>query len=448
MSASAIPMPASSQYSESLSGCVRVPGDKSMSHRSLMFGALAIGETRVTGLLEGEDVMSTAQIMRQMGATIDKHGDAWVVQGRGLGLLDEPNEPLDLGNSGTSARLLAGLIGGHAVTVTMFGDASLNKRPMGRVIKPLRDMGVQFMAREDDKLPLTMRGPKDVLACDYELPVASAQVKSAVLLCGLNARGETTVIEPEPTRDHTENMLRGFGAEVRVSYGDDGKKHSTIVGQPTLHGTDVVVPADISSAAFPMVAGAIVPGSEVTLTDVGMNPLRTGIIDSLTDLGASIAVTNERVMAGEKIADLVVRWAPLTGCLIPAERASSQIDEYPVLAAAAACASGTTRMEGLAELRVKESDRLEGICHMLREAGVEHRSGPDWLEVDGVGGDATVPGGGTVQSELDHRRVMASIVLGLRCQQPLNVDDASPANTSFPVFFDLMGGLGGRINRG
>ena len=317
MSASAIPMPASSQYSESLSGRVRVPGDKSMSHRSLMFGALAIGETRVTGLLEGEDVMSTAQIMRQMGATIEKHGDAWVVQGRGLGLLDEPNEPLDLGNSGTSARLLAGLIGGHAVTVTMFGDASLNKRPMGRVIKPLRDMGVQFMAREDDKLPLTMRGPKDVLACDYELPVASAQVKSAVLLCGLNARGETTVIEPEPTRDHTENMLRGFGAEVRVSYGDDGKKHSTIVGQPTLSGTDVVVPADISSAAFPMVAGAIVPGSEVTLTDVGMNPLRTGIIDSLIDLGASIAVTNERVMAGEKIADLVVRWAPLTGCLIP-----------------------------------------------------------------------------------------------------------------------------------
>ena len=231
MSASAIPMPASSQYSELIRLCSR-PWRQKHVHRSLMFGALAIGETRVTGLLEGEDVMSTAQIMRQMGATIEKHGDAWVVQGRGLGLLDEPNEPLDLGNSGTSARLLAGLIGGHAVTVTMFGDASLNKRPMGRVIKPLRDMGVQFMAREDDKLPLTMR-PKDVLACDYELPVASAQVKSAVLLCGLNARGETTVIEPEPTRDHTENMLRGFGAEVRVSYEDDGKKHSTIVGQPT-----------------------------------------------------------------------------------------------------------------------------------------------------------------------------------------------------------------------
>lgn len=411
-----------------------------------MFGALAIGETRIKGLLEGEDVMSTARIMRQLGATIERNREEWIVTGCGLGLLQEPQEPLDLGNSGTSARLLAGLIGGHHITVTMFGDASLNSRPMGRVIKPLSDMGVQFLAREDDKLPLTMRGPQDVLACSYELPVASAQVKSAILLCGLNARGETTVLEPEPTRDHTENMLRGFGAEVRVTFDEKGIKHSTIVGQPTLFGTQVVVPADISSAAFPMVAAAIVPGSQITLTDVGMNPLRTGILASLIDLGASIAVQNQREMAGEQIADLQVGWAPLTGCLIPADRASSQIDEYPVLAAAAACAEGTTRMEGLAELRVKESDRLDGICHMLREAGVEHRSGPDWLEVDGVGGDALVPGGGRVISALDHRRVMASLVLGLRCKTGLHVDDASPANTSFPIFFDLMRSLGGRIS--
>ena len=446
MSSSQSPTPAHSGQTSALSGTVRVPGDKSMSHRSLMFGAIAIGETRISGLLEGEDVMATAQIMRQLGAKIEKQGDQWVVQGRGLGALQEPDEPLDLGNSGTSARLLAGLIGGHPITVSMSGDASLNKRPMGRVMDPLSQMGVQFLAREDKKLPLTMRGPRDVLPIAYELPVASAQVKSCVLLCGLNARGETTVIEPEPTRDHTENMLRGFGAQVRVEW-IDGKKHSIVVGQPTLQGCEVTVPADISSAAFVLVAAAIVPGSQVTLSDVGMNPLRTGIIDSLRDLGAQIEVANARTVAGEDIADLTVTYAPLAGCKIAGERASAQIDEYPVLSVAAAAASGTTRFEGLGELRVKESDRLAGICHMLEQAGISYRSGEDWLEIDGVGANALFPGGGVVNSQLDHRRVMATMVMGMNCAQPVGIDDSSPANTSFPGFFELMDGLGGCISR-
>jgi len=427
-----------------LQGRIRVPGDKSISHRALMLGAVALGQTRVSGLLEGEDVHATAAAMRALGARIERLDTGeWRVHGLGVGGLLQPHENLDMGNSGTAARLLMGLIAGHDIHATFTGDASLSSRPMMRVITPLSQVGATFDAAEGGRLPLTETGAKDPMPIEYELPVASAQVKSAVLLAGLNAPGETVVIEPTPTRDHSEKMLAHFGADVHVQELPGGGRRITLKGRPELTGRDVIVPADISSAAFVLVAASIAPGSDVTLTDVGLNPLRAGVVETLRDLGADIEILNPRVEAGEDIADLRVKAANLRGCTVPAARAPAQIDEYPVLFVAAACAHGITRFEGLEELRVKESDRLGVMAEGLRACGVQVKDGPDWLEVTGVGGtDTCVPGGATVASRLDHRIAMSFLVLGLASDAPITVNDASPIDTSFPDFRGLMQGLG------
>ena len=433
-----------------LKGTVRVPGDKSISHRALMLGAVALGETHVTGLLEGEDVLATAAAMRAMGAKTERLADGeWTIVGLGVGGLLAPHEDLDMGNSGTAARLLMGLVAGHDFSATFTGDASLSGRPMKRVIDPLSQVGATFAASEGGRLPLTITGAKDPMPITYELPVASAQVKSAVLLAGLNAPGETVVIEPKPTRDHSEKMLAHFGADVAVEELDDGARRITLKGRPELKGRDVIVPADISSAAFPLVAAAIVPGSSVMLLNVGLNPLRAGVIETLGDFGADIEILDRRVEAGEEIGDLHINARPIIGCTVPASRAPAQIDEYPVLFVAAALAEGDTRFEGLEELRVKESDRLAVMAEGLKACGVEIEEGEDWLVVHGVGGtDKRIPGGATVASHLDHRIAMAFLVLGLVSERPITVDDASPINTSFPGFKDLMEGLGAGLSEG
>lgn len=427
-----------------------MPGDKSISHRALMLGAVALGETHITGLLEGEDVLCTAEAMRAMGADVEKLGDgAWRVQGLGVGGLLAPHQDLDMGNSGTAARLLMGLVAGHAFAATFTGDASLSTRPMKRVIDPLAQVGAVFEAAEGGRLPLTITGALDPMPITYELPVASAQVKSAVMLAGLNAPGETVVIEPKPSRDHTEKMLTHFGADVRVEEMPGGGRRITLKGRPELKGRDVVVPADISSAAFPLVAAAIVEGSDVTVEGVGLNPLRAGVVETLKDFGADIEILNRRVEAGEDIGDIRVKAGPLKACTVPASRAPAQIDEYPVLFVAAACALGTTRFEGLEELRVKESDRLAVMAEGLKACGVEVEEGEDWLEVTGTGGtNKRVPGGATVKSHLDHRIAMSFLVLGMVAEQPIGVDDASPINTSFPGFQVLMEGLGAKFSAG
>lgn len=434
--------------SPALSGHVRVPGDKSISHRALMLGAVALGETRITGLLEGEDVLCTAAAMRAMGAKVERLGDGeWVVNGLGVGGLLAPHEHLDMGNSGTAARLLMGLVAGHDFPATFVGDASLSSRPMKRVMDPLAQVGAVFRAAEGGRLPLTITGARDPMPITYELPVASAQVKSAVMLAGLNAPGETVVIEPKPSRDHTEKMLAHFGAQVRVEDLAGGGRRITLKGRPELVGRDVTVPADISSAAFPLVAAAIVPGSDVTVTGVGLNPLRAGVIETLKDMGADIAIHNRRVEAGEDIGDVRVRSRALKGCQVPASRAPAQIDEYPVLFVAAACASGVTRFAGLEELRVKESDRLAVMAEGLRACGVKVEDGPDWLAVHGVGGTGhAVPGGATIASRLDHRIAMSFLVLGLVSERPITVDDTSPIATSFPGFRPLMESLGAEFS--
>lgn len=436
--------------SSPLTGRAIVPGDKSISHRALMLGAVALGETRITGLLEGEDVLATAAAMRAMGARIDKREDGvWVVSGMGVGGLLAPHEDLDMGNSGTAARLLMGLVAGHAFSATFTGDASLSSRPMKRVMDPLAQVGAVFEAREGGRLPLTVTGALDPMPITYELPVASAQVKSAVLLAGLNAPGETVVIEPKPTRDHTEKMLTHFGAQARVDELHGGARRITLIGRPELKGRDVIVPADISSAAFALVAGAIVPGSDVTVLNVGLNPLRAGVIETLKDMGAAIEILDRRVEAGEDIGDVRVTAGALKGCTVPAVRAPAQIDEYPVLFVAAACAEGVTRFEGLEELRVKESDRLAVMARGLKACGVPVEEGEDWLEVSGVGGTGrAVPGGATVGTHLDHRIAMSFLVLGLVADNPVTVDDASPINTSFPGFRSLMESLGATFTAG
>ena len=429
--------------SESLEGPARVPGDKSISHRSLMIGALAVGESRIEGLLEGEDVMATAAAMRALGAEIERGADGtWFVWGRGIGGLIEPAQVLDLGNAGTGARLLLGLLASHPLSAVLTGDASLRSRPMGRVAAPLREMGAQIFAREGCRLPLTVLGTGEALPITYALPVASAQVKSAVLLAGLNAPGTTSVIEPEPTRDHTERMLRSFGARLEVSEGEDGRV-AALSGQPELNGQALSVPADVSSAAFPLVAAAILPGSRVTLAGVGMNPHRTGLIDTLKEMGARIESRNPREAGGEPVADLAIEAASLQGVEVPAERAPSMIDEYPILAVAAACARGRTVMRGLAELRVKESDRLSAVARGLAACGVAVEEGRESLTVEGKAG--RVPGGATIAAALDHRIAMSFLVLGLAAEQPVTVDDAAPIETSFPGFADLMTGLGARL---
>ena len=431
--------------SDRLRGNFRVPGDKSISHRALMFGALAVGETRIEGLLEGEDVLRTAAALRALGAEVERLAPgSWRVVGRGVGGFAEPDDVLDFGNAGTGARLMLGLLAGQPITSFLTGDASLRSRPMGRVMQPLQRMGVSFVSREGGRLPLAVAGPSTLLPIEYSLPVPSAQVKSALLLAGLAAPGQTVVIEPEPTRDHNERMLRHFGAEVFVDDRPEGRE-IRLTGQPELAAAAVSVPADPSSAAFPAVAALLLPDSEVRLEGVCLNPLRDGIYRTLLEMGADITEEDRRLEAGETIADLVVRSSRLQGIEVPPERAASMIDEYPVLAVAAACAEGSTIMRGLAELRVKESDRLAGIAKGLAACGVEVEEGPDSLVVHGRGGRPR--GGATLEAALDHRMAMSFLVLGLASEQPVIIDDASPIGTSFPGFVPSMEGLGARFRQ-
>jgi 3-phosphoshikimate 1-carboxyvinyltransferase len=430
-----------------LAGVARVAGDKSISHRAVMLGAVAVGRTQVEGLLEGEDVLATAAACRLLGARVDQTGPGrWQIDGVGLGGLATPAAVLDMGNSGTAARLLLGLLATHELTATMTGDASLVKRPMGRVIEPLSRMGAKFTAREGNKLPLTVEGAVLPVPLVYELPVASAQVKSAVLLAGLNAPGATSVIEREPTRDHTERMLAHFGADIRVEEVSGGRLQATVTGRPELIAppAPIRVPADPSSAAFPCVAALLVPGSEIRLAQVGTNPRRTGLYDTLREMGADLYFENEREEGGEPVADLVVRSSELVGIDVPASRAPSMIDEYPILAVAAACARGTTTMRGLAELRVKESDRLARIAEGLAACGVRVESGDDWLSITGDGTPPT--GGASVATAFDHRIAMSFLVLGQVSAQPIAVDDAAAIATSFPDFVALINRLGGAIS--
>jgi len=426
-----------------LSGTIRVPGDKSISHRALMLGALAVGETRVEGLLEGEDVLRTAAAMRLLGAEIVREAPGrWRVAGRGVGGLVEPADVLDMGNSGTAARLLAGVLASHPVFAVMTGDASLRRRPMLRVMEPLMQCGARFAARDGGRLPLAIEGAAEALPIAYRLPVASAQVKSAVLFAGLNAPGETRVEEPQATRDHSERMLRHFGAEVLVEAHGAGRA-ITLRGQPELRGADVVVPGDPSSAAFPLVAALVVPGSQVRIEGVGLNPLRTGLFATLREMGADLRIEDEREEGGEPVGDLVVSYGALRGADVPPERAPSMIDEYPVLAVAAACAEGVTRMRGLAELRVKESDRLAATAALLAANGVRVEIEGDDLLVHGTG--CPPRGGGFVETHMDHRLAMSALVLGQASAEPVAVDDAGFVDTSFPGFADLMRRLGARI---
>lgn len=433
-----------SRTAASLQGTLRVPGDKSISHRALMFGAMAVGETRIQGLLEGEDVLSTAAAMQSLGAKVNRLEDGtWVVNGVGVGGFREPSGVLDMGNSGTSARLLMGILATQPFTSFMTGDRSLCSRPMNRVIRPLGPVGAQFMSRSGGRLPVAIAGTDSPVPITYELPVASAQVKSAILLAGLNAPGNTTVIEPKPSRDHTEKMLTHFGAEVNVETREDGARVITVCGQPELSARDVVVPSDPSSAAFAVVAALIVPGSRVVIEGVGMNPLRTGLFTTLKEMGGKITEQNVRIEAGEEVADLVVEHSQLTGISVPAERAPSMIDEYPILAVAASYAHGTTFMEGLEELRVKESDRLSVVAESLKACGVDYEEGKDSLTVHGTG--AAPRGDGLIASHLDHRIAMSFLVFGMASQVPVTIDDASPINTSFPGFVELMNSLGAKI---
>lgn len=424
-----------------LRGAITVPGDKSISHRALMFGALAVGTTDITGLLEGEDVLRTAAAMRALGATVDNLGAGhWRVAGRGIGGLVEPADVLDMGNSGTAARLLCGLLAGHPIFAVMTGDASLRKRPMKRVTDPLSATGARFTTRAGGRLPLAVEGAADPLALDYAVPVPSAQVKSACLLAGLCARGVTRVQEVEATRDHTENMLRHFGAVVDVQVEGHGRVIE-LLGQPELVAAPVVVPGDPSSAAFPAIAALLVPGSEVTIQGVGMNPLRAGIFLTLQEMGADITEVNRRIEGGEPVSDLVIRASALRGVDVPALRAPSMIDEYPVLSVAAAIASGTTRMRGLKELRVKESDRLAATAAMLVANGAKVEIEGDDLIVHGAGGP--IEGGGLVETHMDHRIAMSALVMGLAAKRPVTADDAAFIETSFPGFASLINGLVG-----
>ncbi|MFC3712417.1 3-phosphoshikimate 1-carboxyvinyltransferase [Sphingoaurantiacus capsulatus] len=442
--AAAEPLALSLTAAGPLSGTVTVPGDKSISHRALMFGALAVGETRIEGLLEGEDVLATAAALRAMGADVTRAGaGSWRVHGVGVGGLLQPRTALDMGNSGTSTRLLMGLVAAHPITATFIGDPSLSKRPMGRVVEPLSRMGASFAAAPGNRLPLTLTGACPAVPIRYELPVASAQVKSAVLLAGLNTPGRTSVVERVPTRDHSERMLRGFGATVEVEESAEGRV-ITITGEAELRPQTITVPGDPSSAAFPLVAALIVPGSRVTIANVGLNPTRDGLVRVLRDMGADILLADERIVGGEPVADLMVTAGPLRGIEVPPEVAPSMIDEYPALFIAATFAEGKTVMRGLEELRVKESDRIAVMAAGLAACGVGVEELPDGLIVHGRGGEA-VPGGATVASHLDHRIAMSFAVLGLRAAAPVVVDDARPIATSFPDFLPLMRRLGARV---
>lgn len=435
----------SSAPAEAIAGRIAVPGDKSISHRALILGASAVGETTVTGLLEADDVLATASALRALGADIDRSGDIWRIRGRGVGGLAEPDRVLDLCNSGTGARLLIGLVASHPFTTFFTGDASLRSRPMQRVIDPLTRLGATFWSRSKARLPLAVRGAVDPLPIDERLSVASAQVKSAILLAALNTPGLSSVTEPARSRDHTERMLGHFGADVTVSDSDGGGRTITIIGQPELIGCAVSIPGDISSAAFPLVAALIVPGSRLALGSVGVNPLRTGLLETLVEMGGRIEIANRGALSGEPVADLVVEAGSLAGVDVPAERVPRMIDEFPILAIAAACAHGRTRMSGLAELRVKESDRLAAIAAGLAACGVAVETGPDWMVIDGAGGPP--PGGAHVQVHGDHRIAMAFLILGAAAREPVGVDDSTAIATSFPGFSALMNALGTRISK-
>jgi len=435
--------PLSSGTAAALNGRLRAPGDKSVSHRALILAALAVGRTRVTGLLEGEDVLRTAAAMGALGAAIRRGDDgAWLIDGVGIGGLAEAEDVLDLGNSGTGARLLMGVVASHGITTFFTGDASLRRRPMARVAEPLQRMGTRILARDGGRLPLAVIGAASPLPITYRLPVPSAQVKSAVLLAGLNAPGETIVIEPQPTRDHSERMLRHFGAALAIHDGPEGRRIA-LKGQPELKAADLAVPGDPSSAAFPAIAALLVPGSEVVIEGVGVNPLRTGLLDTLTEMGAELSLLQERIEGGEPVADLRLRSSALRGVEVPAERAPRMIDEYPVLAVAAAFAKGRTVMHGLGELRVKESDRLSAIAQGLTACGVSVAVDGDTLAVDGLG--APPAGGAEIAAKLDHRIAMAFLVLGLAARRPVRIDDGATIATSFPGFVEAMNGLGASI---
>jgi 3-phosphoshikimate 1-carboxyvinyltransferase len=434
-----------SRHGGPIRGRVRVPGDKSISQRALILGALAVGETRVTGMLESEDAISTAKAMQALGATLERTGEqAWRIRGVGVGGFMTPRAPLDFGNSGTGCRLSMGAVAGCPITATFDGDASLRTRPMRRILDPLEQMGARVRSiAEGGRLPLVFEGARDPMPLSYEAPVPSAQLKSAVLLAGLSAPGLTVVIEKEATRDHTEKMLKHFGASIRVETLAEGGRRITLTGQPELDAAPVTVPADPSSAAFPLVAALIVPDSELILDGVMTNPLRAGLIATLREMGASIEVLEARNEGGEEVADLRVRGSALKGVEVPAARAPSMIDEYPVLAVAAAFAEGTTRMRGLKELRVKESDRLAATAEMLRSNGVEVAIEGDDLLVHGKGRPA---GGGLVVTHMDHRIAMSALVFGLGCRQPVKADDTAFIATSFPGFVEMMRGIGGDLS--
>jgi len=426
-----------------LSGTILVPGDKSISHRALMFAALAVGETRIDGLLEGEDVLRTADAMRALGARVTQDGPGvWRVTGAGLGGLREPEDVLDMGNSGTAARLLCGILASHPIFSVLTGDASLRRRPMARVMTPLSETGARFTARDGGRLPLAIEGAVDALPLDYRMTVASAQVKSAILLAGLNARGTTRVEEPVPTRDHSENMLRHFGADVRVGAAGDGRVIE-LAGQPALRAANIIVPGDPSSAAFPIVAALTVAGSCIRIEGVGLNSLRTGLFTTLREMGGSVAITGTRIEGGEAVGDIEVVAGDLRAVDVPPARAPSMIDEYPILAVACAHASGTSRLRGLAELRVKESDRLAATAALLRANGVGVAIEGDDLVIDGAGGPPR--GGGVVATHMDHRLAMSALVLGASARDPVSVDDVAFIDTSFPGFVVLMTGLGCRF---
>jgi 3-phosphoshikimate 1-carboxyvinyltransferase len=432
--------PLSARRSGPLRGTIRPPGDKSISHRSLMLGALAVGETAIEGLLEGEDVLSTAAAMRAFGATVTRTGPGtWRVSGLGVGGLLEPEHVIDYGNAGTGVRLAIGIAGSHSFSTTFTGDASLVGRPMGRVFDPLRRMGVQVLARAGDKLPATVKGPDALIPIDFRLNVPSAQVKSCVLLAALNSPGITTIVEPIPTRDHTERMLTAFGAEIEIEPAEDGGRLIRLHGGASLKPQVIVVPSDPSSAAFTIVAALIVEGSDVTIENVLLNPTRTGLIETLLEMGGDISIDNRRAVGGEEVGDIRVKASRLKGITVSAARAPSMIDEYPVLAVAAAFAEGDTLMEGIGEMRFKESDRVATVLAGLKANGIAAEDAPESLLVHG---SARVAGGGSVETKLDHRIAMSFLVLGLAAEKAVTIDDARPISTSYPEFRNLMTGLG------
>ncbi len=447
MSGHTTPEPLRSRKAAPLKGNARVPGDKSISHRSLILGAMAVGETRISGLLDGEDVLRTADAMRAFGADVIEHGPGeWSVHGVGVGGFREPEDVVDCGNAGTGVRLIMGAMATTPTTATFTGDASLRSRPMGRVTDPIALFGAQAFGRTGGRLPMTVIGAASPTPVRYKTPMPSAQVKSAVLLAGLNAPGETIVIEAEATRDHSERMLRGFGATLSVEDTSEGRV-ITLQGQPELQPQTIDVPRDPSSAAFPVCAALIVEGSDVLVPNIGLNPTRAGLFETLRDMGADLSYENLREEGGEPVADLRARFSPeMKGIDVPPERAASMIDEYPILSVVAAFATGTTSMRGVKELRVKESDRIDAMAKGLRGNGITVNEGEDWWEIEGRG-PGGVPGGATVEARLDHRIAMSFLCLGMASTDPVTVDDAAPVRTSFPVFEPLMTALGARFMR-